>query len=540
MITQCGRAYKFPLCHSAGDGVNDVEAMKSADAAVALLNGFGAESVPDEEIDHDEERRRERLAKRKIGSNRSSHAGAPRSTLKGPAHGRLQAAIEKAHKRIAERAAARQGLETDSNEIQYTMTDLKDIISGTMKAAWDERRRAKQLQKGGGKAARILAEDARSSSKEEDKVDNMAELESIKPGEASLVAPFSCLRPSIAGVESILRAGLASAACSLSTQQTIVLNSLMSSFNLASLYRDGFRYGNRMWQIEMTLYILVNRASYVSSITPRPRLPSSMVSRPPSSMFHPSYVISTIAQAVVHLVSITVGVLYGKVLEVHSFRDAQVTKRAPRIRAVQLANNPQLVQLATAILAKLEAIDFQQEETSKADENRGIFRRQPFRPNYETNIAFIFSLIQSVISSLVNHKGKPFYGSILESRELCKYAGLTMLFSIACITESFPWMNRMLELRRLPSRKSKLIILSIATLNAMACVLIRVLTDLLLPRDLLKSSTKGEYGSTVVAVDAADEEEKLLREESQHNKFMVLVMLALGANLIFDAALRRV
>jgi hypothetical protein len=68
----------------------------------------------------------------------------------------------------------------------------------------------------------------------------------IKPGEASLVAAFSCLHPSIDGVDSILRTGIATAACALATHDMIALHSLMSCYYLVSLYRDGFRYGKNM------------------------------------------------------------------------------------------------------------------------------------------------------------------------------------------------------------------------------------------------------------------------------------------------------
>lgn len=113
-------------------------------------------------------------------------------------------------------------------------------------------------------AARVLAQDemlknsvlSKTSNKAEsnaiEKVDEMQ----IKPGEASLAAPFTFLRPCVDGAESILRSGIAAAAFSLSCHRSIALNSLMACFNLATLYRNGFRYGKYMWNIELSLIMV--------------------------------------------------------------------------------------------------------------------------------------------------------------------------------------------------------------------------------------------------------------------------------------------
>lgn len=86
------------------------------------------------------------------------------------------------------------------------------------------------------------------------------ETSDIKPGEVSLAAGFTLLRPSIDGAESIIRIGIAAAAFALSTYRAIALNSLMACFNLATLYRDGFRYGKYMWNVELA-FIMVRQVT---------------------------------------------------------------------------------------------------------------------------------------------------------------------------------------------------------------------------------------------------------------------------------------
>ena len=544
-----------PCFVSAGDGVNDVAAMKTADVAVALLNGFGDEHAIDTttNVDMDEQRRLQLLAKRRIGSNRKkkvemSTEGRKRKPTLDPAMKRISTSIEKQQKEIAARAAARQGLspETNPKDIQFTSGDAKDMILATFRAVRQERRRNSELRKGGGAAARILARERRQMMRnaateegesetgenlhEEDSLEPEDDSTVIKPGEASLVASFSCLHPSIDGVDSILRSGVASAACALATQQNIVLHALMASFNLASLYRDGFRYGQNMWRVEMFFFVFVDRASYVAACSSRPRLPLSVSFRPPVSMFHPAYVVSTVGQAVIHLASLTLGAWYGKHLE---FGSREEVKGATQIRAIPVPGASKLNQLSAAMVEKYASHELNDDDSS--DEEGGFFRRPKFTPNYETNVVFINSIVQAAVSSVINHKGRPFYGSILESRALCNAFGLTVLFAVACVTGSFPLLNRILEIRNFPSRRSMAIVLAIAAIDAGACYLVQLAADqLFLPSSPAGTKDGASSKKKAATSSAADEEEKLLQEESKQNMFRLLIILCIACQLFLQ------
>ena len=227
--------------------MNDVAAMKAADVAVALLNGFGSENSKESQIDFDDERRRKNLSLERIGSNRKK-AITSRSSKRKELQDRVNTRMRKAQEDVRRRAAVRQGKDLDAgDEIELDMQHLKDMVSATMEAAKKERQRARSLKLGGGDAARILAQERQNSSPSSQETDEMTS-STIKPGEASLAASFSCLHPSIGGVDSILRAGVATAACALATQEGIALHSLMACYHLASLYRDGFRYGKHNCQ----------------------------------------------------------------------------------------------------------------------------------------------------------------------------------------------------------------------------------------------------------------------------------------------------
>lgn len=226
--------------------MNDVAAIESADVAAALLTGFGDES-DQSSVDLDDIRRMKKLNATNIGSNRATTREISMSRKQ-----RISRKIELAQERIdknARRGEARGGGVASPD---YSLQDTKDMLSAIIQAYNDERQRKKILRSGGGKAAQILHKERSQlfSNGRFGKETELPQQNAIKPGEVSLVASFSCLHPSIDGVEALLRQGIATAAAALATQQSIVLHSLMACFHLATLYRDGFRYGKFMWPVE--------------------------------------------------------------------------------------------------------------------------------------------------------------------------------------------------------------------------------------------------------------------------------------------------
>jgi len=516
-----------------GDGVNDVAAIQSADIAASLMTGFGAEKS-ETSIDVDDKRRMEKLNVMNIGSNRAKNTEkAGRVKKSQEANERIQKQIQKYHEEIDKHASSRD--DEDSSNKQYTFSAL-------MRGARDERHRIEQLQKGGGDAARILAEERQKQILiENDDGENIELFDTpkIKPGEASLVSSFSCLHPSVDGVDAILREGIATAAGVFATTQGFGLHSLMTCFYLATLYRDGFKYGKYMWNAELILYQLLESARYNASCKPRPRLPNSVIDRPPTSMFQFGNVLATVFEAIIHISCMTVSVRYAKHLE----NDMKLTtkgKERIRLNHLFLSKGKKLGKLFDSVSKRsLSNTAFDVENTSKS--NPFLFQRQKFRPNYETNTVFILSVLQSAISALVSHKGYPFYHGILESRDFCRWLCITFLFVIVCITGSMPSLISFLDIKPLPSKRSKLVFLGISMINIIACVLCRRIMDQLLPTvrfpsrnnkltiysDLTKKSEEFKK-------NAADREEELLLEETQLNRKFLVLFCALVVYLLSD------
>jgi hypothetical protein len=496
--------------------------------AAALLNGYGAEINQDELRDIDDERRMKKLNATNIGGNRGQQVTETRKAAQEESIARIKKQIEKSHNTIKDKVKRRRNHESP----QYTFDDVKELIAATFQAFRDERDRATKLQKGGGDAARILAKERKAHRSFEagplvEEEDDSTTRQNIKPGEVSLVSSFSCLHPSVDGVDAILREGVATAAAALATQQLIAMQSLMSAFHLATLYRDGFRYSDKMWIAEVSLSMNLDSLRYGASCTPRPRLPSSVLRRPPSSMFETGSLVSTVLQALSHLAFMSWTVSYVKSLQEMAIQTERclIKNRTP---------------FGTRLEKLVNILSASPIETKSEDEKKPFhfFRRPPFQPNYETNVVFMFSVLQAALSVLVSHQGKPYYQSVLESRAFCRLLCFIVAFFVICVTGSMPRITSFLDVKPFPTWQSKVVIVALAIGNVVACVLSRWIAARITSttkRDTEDSAKNPKTESDV----AADLEEKLLQEEEEMNargvKVFVGVIMYILVDIVADA-----
>lgn len=493
--------------------------MKVADVGAALLNGYGDEGSGN--VDIEDERRLQQLLQRKIGSNRRKRSNADPLSLAGVGNtatassARIKAEIDSALLEIQEQARNRQ--EEGEYSVQHMLQDMKASFMAVFRVLKEERKRKKALRKGGGAAARILAEEdslrRELTKKATVKADTPSAnqqssvLSTIKPGEASLAAAFSCLRPAIDGVEGLMRVGIAAAACASSVQQTIALNCLLSCYNLATLYRDGFRYGKYLWNAELFFGTFIDQAIVQSSTTARPRLSSK---RPDQSLFHPTALMSVCSLALMHLMTMTVGVRTANALEkIYAVPDKHVSK-------VRWKDDDKSRSSTFGALSKALAAGPRPPKTQEKKKRCGLnlLGRPPFKPNYATNVVFFMSIFQNAVSAIMTHTGKPFYGSILESRQLCLGIGASFLFVIAAVTETFPKLNEFLELRSLPSRTYQRRFLALLAIDLLGCFAAKWAID----GFPVGQEEEKVFVSTSAQENAADKEEALLAEEAEENK----------------------
>jgi len=270
-----------------------------------------------------------------------------------------------------------------------------------------------------------------------------------------------------------------------------------------------------------------------------------------------------ITQVAIHLIFTEFGIVFAKEME------KQAGGSVPAIKQL-IKPSPENDRKHAALLGVMAKLASSQ--GNESEEKRSFLSTPKFVPNFETNVvctssqssvntimrmadatltlclvslitsnAVVMSVLQGTWTALFFHKGKPFYPSILESRQLCRWSALSVVFAVACILETFPFVNAKLELRPWGSTQQKLFLLGLVTLDALACAAVEWVfrmsvyrkmdeTKLQVPV-LLTTEELNRTGKTT----AADEEEKLLRLESKKN-LNFLVKLVFGVVfMIFHA-----
>lgn len=448
--------------------------MKESDVSVAMLSGFGHESdsVENSSKDNEDFRRKERLKKRCIGNNRLAVSSDPSSIESAGVGNSPVASVARMKLRILKGLHRLQNDQTtkcnhNDNLVRPPLQEtIVDVIASSLR---EEINRYKALKKGGSGAARILSEEERLRRSILGKVevnqmsevvdDSTSEHTVITTGEASLASSFTLLRPCISGVESILRTGIAAAGCSISLYRKVALNCMLSCYNLATLYREGLRYGKvcadfaevgnsinfifsqsmhfrrclsqqYMWQVELAGITFMESASFMASSTPRPRLVADI--RPSTSPFNPAEAFSTFFQAVIHIITLTLAVNSARHLE-----SKYPTNKGHGGFNIKLdAGSNGKDASAGALLASLIGSSSSNLLTSSDTDapKQSFFRRTPFQPNYVSNNVFIVSVFQNAVMTLVNHSGRPFSVSFLESRSLCLSSELSQSCSLAFVS----------------------------------------------------------------------------------------------------------
>ena len=509
-----------------GDGVNDIKAMQQASVSVAMLGGFGQE-VGDK--DTEDIRRKDRLTRRLKGSNRMT-SSSPSSPLDQAGIGdSVEASIARIRNGINEGICQ---LEIEDSDLPQHTT-VFDICISSIRA---EIKRYRDMRKGGTAAAKILAQEDRLRKSMESKSNIENELhetsDEIQAGESCLASSFTLLRPCISGVESILRIGISSAACCIAIYRTVALNCMLTSYNLATLYKNGLRYGKIMWQIELWSSVYTDNASFTALSSPRPKLVAGV--RPSKSPFHPAEIVSTVLQAIIHITTLTSAVNMGKKLE-----SKYPTASPHKGFSIKWSNDNKSASVG-GLLTTLVGNSASLHSDTADSVPKSFFKRTPFQPNYIANNVFIMSIFQVAVTTMVNHSGKPFSIGFLESRSLCLSVCSIFMLCIVCVSGSIPKLDSFIQLAPYPTKASRIALLRLLLLNVSLSYLSEYFSMFSFRHDVWKERNKQQQQqqcySSKSSMSAADEEEKLLSEEHEQNvksvAFICLLILFFSLQIL--------
>lgn len=125
----------------------------------------------------------------------------------------------------------------------------------------------------------------------------------VRPGDASVAAPFTSRIPSVRAVVDLIRQGRCTLLSALMQQQIMMLESTIAAYTLSSLSLHNARSSER--QMMASSWLIMTAAISFSYASP---LDHMHPLRPLRSLFHPAIFISILGQAAIHIACMTLAV----------------------------------------------------------------------------------------------------------------------------------------------------------------------------------------------------------------------------------------
>jgi len=267
----------------------------------------------------------------------------------------------------------------------------------------------------------------------------------VRPGDASVAAPFTSRAPSVRNMVDVLRQGRCTLLSALQNQQIMMLECIISAYTLSALSLEGGRSSDRQMMASSWLLSIAGMAfAFVSPIDKMSTV------RPLSSLFHPAVFFSMLGQAAIHLGAMVCAVHLAtqamgpvKLREVLDFH-----KQQKMIRMGQLCKDGSAVPFPanTTNNGCPPDTDFADDWTAWALS----MINTPFLPNLLNTVIWLVETAQMCAVTFVNYKGRPWMKGIMENHAFF-FSSIAMIIMVAVAAwEVFPAANSLIHLAPFP------------------------------------------------------------------------------------------
>lgn len=276
----------------AGDGTNDVGALKQAHVGVALLNGTAQDLQRIAE--HARNTKMKEMYEKQVEMmKRFSQATPPVPPFiahlypPGPTNPNYQKAVE--------REAAKKGVSPEEYSRSLGHQHIETVTSpAAQQLINSDPRKAKQEEA----ARKAMGFAEKFQQYASDEMDD-SEPPTLKLGDASVAAPFTSKLRDVMAIPNIIRQGRCTLVATIQMYKILALNCLITAYSLSVLYLEGIKFGDGQYTISgglMTIcFLSISRAKSVEGLSKE---------RPQPNIFNYYIIGSILGQFAVHCITL--------------------------------------------------------------------------------------------------------------------------------------------------------------------------------------------------------------------------------------------
>ena len=271
---------------------------------------------------------------------------------------------------------------------------------------------------------------------------------SVRPGDASLAAPFTARSSGVAPCVDVIRQGRAALVTTLQMFKILGLNCLSMAYVMSVQYLDGVKFGDAQMTasglITAGMFLSLSRAMPLTRLSP---------SRPHATVFTPYVFASVTLQFAVHLAALVFAV--------------EAAKRfAPDVDAAYNAAAAE----ATAVVDAAGATGATNATNATAAEFVHPLDA-PFHPSLVNTVSFLVNMFIQTTTILVNYIGEPFCVSLRNNTPLLYSVVGAYVLLLTLLSETFTALNQSMEMVPIPVELTHLIAAAMVV-DLVACWLV--------------------------------------------------------------------
>jgi cation-transporting ATPase 13A1 len=271
----------------AGDGTNDVGALKQAHIGVALLSG--TQEDLNKIGEHFRNTKMKELYEKQCSMMKRFNQPSPPVPI-GIAHLYPPGPTNPHYENAMIREAEKKGLKTAVDEFAATNGITETITTPAAQSLIDNKKRTENKPQ-------TMAEKLSQQMMEQELDDD--EPPTIKLGDASVAAPFTSKLGNVIAIPNIIRQGRCTLVATIQMYKILALNCLISAYSLSVLYLEGIKFGDGQVTISGMLmsvcFLSISRAKSVEGLSRE---------RPQPNIFNVYIIGSILGQFAIHIVTL--------------------------------------------------------------------------------------------------------------------------------------------------------------------------------------------------------------------------------------------